>query len=62
MSNKARLHIRRLIVVMITALLIWLVMSMAEISGHNHSALYGVDKPYSNWNLIVLFSDTLERS
>ena len=62
MSNKTRLHIRRLITAICVLLIAWLVLSMSEISGHNHSALYGVDKPYSNWNLIVLFSDTLERS
>lgn len=61
MSNKTRLHIRRFIVVMITVLLIWLVMSMAEISGHNHAALYGENKPYSNWNIVVLFDHALER-
>lgn len=61
MSNKTRLHIRRFVTVFCISMIMWVIMSAAEISGHNHSALYGVDKPYSNWNLIVLFSDTLER-
>lgn len=62
MSNKTRLYIRRFIVVMITAFFIWLIMSMAEISGHNHASLYGESKPYSNWNIVVMFSNALERS
>lgn len=61
MSNKARLYIRRFITVFCVLMIMWVIMSAAEISGHNHAALYGKNKPYSNWNLIVLFSDTLDK-
>lgn len=60
MSNKTRLHIRRFTTALCVLLIAWVVLSMSEISGHNHASLYGEDKPYSNWNAIVIFSDLLE--
>ena len=61
MTPKIRLHIRRFIIILITAFFIWLIMSMSEISGHNHAALYGIDEPYSDWNMVVIFDNALRR-
>lgn len=60
MSNKTRLHIRRLITAFCVLLMAWVILSMSEISGHNHAALYGIHKPYSEWNIVVIFSDLLD--
>lgn len=61
MSNKTRLHIRRFTTAICVLLIAWLVLSMSEISGHNHATLYGEDKPYSEWNIVVMFDHALER-
>lgn len=62
MSNKTRLYIRRLIIAFCISMIMWVIMSAAEISGHNHASLYGENKPYSNWNIVVMFDHALERS
>ena len=61
MSNKTRLYIKKIITLTILLIAGWFFLSAVEISGHNHATLYGIDKPYSEWNIIVLFSDTLRR-
>jgi hypothetical protein len=38
----------------------WVILSMSEISGHNHNSLYGNVTPYSKWNIVVIFSDLLD--
>ena len=60
MSNKTRLYIRRFITAFCVSIVMWVVMSAAEISGHNHAALYGEDKPYSEWNMVIIFSNLLD--
>ena len=60
MSNKTRLHIRRIITAFCVLTLMWVVLSMSEISGHNHNSLYGNVTPYSKWNIVVIFSDLLD--
>ena len=59
MNNKTRLYIRRFITAFCVSMIMWVIMSMSEISGHNHAALYGEVKPYSNWNIVVIFNDLL---
>lgn len=61
MSNRTRLHIRRLITAFCVLTLMWLILSMSEISGHNHATLYGENKPYSEWNMVVIFDNLLSK-
>ena len=60
MSNRTRLHIRRLVTVFCVMLIAWVILSMSEISGHNHNSLYGNVTPYSKWNIVVIFSELLD--
>ena len=52
---------KRVIYMLSAAIIMWVICSFAEISGHNHAALYGINKPYSPYNIVVLFDDMLKR-
>ena len=60
MSEKIKKIINYVEIAIIVIFILWFVLSLHEVSVHNHLELYGVEHAYSKWNIFMVFLDLCE--